>query len=364
MTSTRFGTIAYLETILLLLVTAAPLTGQSQKPIKLWSTDLGSDSEFNKRLEVEEVLLTPPDVGILANGKLFCAFYSDGKVGFDLTLQTMRFHVLEIDAQTGAPGRRLDFRSSDDRARALAIGNGGFVALADDALTQFTDDFSAAAIFPAPLAGTSRDRDFWLADPAEHGNEIVLYHRLAAEDRQEVIWLKSNDLTVLKKQPALFGYGPFTATHEKYDVNSLQNSVCSGCIARYLANDVIFLDSPAHFGGARRYLVKTTNGRVLMSGGLEEGAFDVSASLSSNRLAFLQWHYVGSGHINVTHFPAVAGEITVLDWGTKHSVGKIDLEGPTQNPSVGLQQSALALSPDGKYLAVLLHHTLTYYRLQ
>ncbi|MGD0628888.1 MAG: hypothetical protein ABR987_06020, partial [Terracidiphilus sp.] len=48
--------------------------------------------------------------------------------------------------------------------------------------------------------------------------------------------------------------------------------------------------------------------------------------------------------------------------------GLVGLSGSTNerttNPSAGLSQMALALSPNGEFLAVLLHHTLSFYRLR
>jgi DNA-binding beta-propeller fold protein YncE len=74
-------------------------------------------------------------------------------------------------------------------------------------------------------------------------------------------------------------------------------------------------------------------------------------------------HFKGHGLLYKTNFDSLTGRIVVLDWGANKEVAQLKLDEPAGNPSDGLSQSALALSPDGKYLAVLLHHTLTCYRL-
>lgn len=51
------------------------------------------------------------------------------------------------------------------------------------------------------------------------------------------------------------------------------------------------------------------------------------------------------------------------DWNTNKVIAEIDVNEHASNPSAGLAQMALALSPDGKYLVVLFHHTLTTYQL-
>jgi hypothetical protein len=74
-------------------------------------------------------------------------------------------------------------------------------------------------------------------------------------------------------------------------------------------------------------------------------------------------HYVGSGSPVQTNFESITGKIMVLDWNMNKPVAEIEVNEPAGNPSAGLTQMALALSPNGKYLAVLLHHTLSLYRL-
>jgi hypothetical protein len=345
------------------LMVAPSIAGQSQKPVKLWSVDLGADPDFQKRLSIEEVLLTPPSLTILGNSQIICGFYDDKLVGFDSSLKKKRFHVLEIDAGTGTLGRKLDFQSSDDRAGVHAVAGDNFVVLAGDQLEKFDSDFSPVGSFPTPVDGTIQHREFWLIDVLWGGEEIALYHRLGGEDRQEVTWLRSNDLSVVKSQPAKFGWGPFTATSDKYAVNPMEDSGCAGCISWFLTDGVVFLDFPTHFAANRRYAIQTLAGKKLISGSLAAEANDLTESMFAERAAFFQWHYVGSGLFYVTHYPSVAGQITVVDWKTNRQIAEIEVEDPTQNPSAGFRESALALSPDGKFLVVLLHHTLTYYRL-
>lgn len=142
--------------------------------------------------------------------------------------------------------------------------------------------------------------------------------------------------------------------------------LCKLCNAYFLANDLIFVDrSFVATGIVRRgtYSIETVSGEKRASGRLDYGAGDFTRAANTPRLAYLSGHYQGSGFPIQTHFNSLTGKFTVLDWNTNKRVAEIEVSEPAGNPSAGLIQSALALSPDGKYLLVLLHHTLTCYRL-
>jgi hypothetical protein len=332
---------------------------RAQRPTLLWSADLAQDADFQKRLSVSEVLLTPPAVAFLNDEQVICSFYDDEKVGFDLSLTRNRFHVLEIDAHTGAFGRKLDFPSVDDRANAQPLANGSFVVLAGDKLQEFHKDFSPAFSYPTPIAGTNQRRDSWLMDVTPGGNQIALYHHLGAEGRQDLTWLRSGDLAPDRPIAAEGGF-LLTASNNTYIVDSMDQEPCTGCLAWYLTDDLLFVDRPTHFADHRAYAIQTGSGKRIASGSLEGGGADVSRSMNSTRVAFL---HGGGSLFSLTFQPPVAATVTVLDWTTKKRVVEIYLSQPATNPSAGFSQSALALSPDGRYLLVLLHHTLTCYEL-
>jgi hypothetical protein len=335
------------------------ISAHAQKATLLWSVDLAKDPDFEKRLSVSEVLLTPPAVAFLNDEQIICSFYDDERVGFDLSLTRNRFHVLEIDAHTGAFGRKLDFPSVDDKAKALPLADGSFVVLAGDKLQEFHKDFTLAFSYPTPIAGANQLPDSWLMDIAPGGGEIALYHHLGAEDRQDMTWLRSSDLAPVRTIAAEGGFF-LTASNNAYIIDSMDQEPCTGCLAWYLTDDLLFVDRPTHFADHRAYAIQTLSGKRIASGPLEGGGADISRSMNSTRVAFL---HGGGSQFSLTFQPPVAATVTVLDWTTKKRLVELELTQPATNPSVGFSQSALALSPEGKYLLVLLHHTLTCYKL-
>jgi hypothetical protein len=351
----------------LILASVHSIPAACQNPAKSWSVDLTTNPDFRQRASVSEVLLKPPEVEFLRDGQIICGFYDGEEVGFDPAPGKNRFHVLEIDGSTGIIGRELGFPSFDDDAKMLPVADGGFVVLAGDELAKFDRGFTLQASYTTPHGGTIRNPDLWFMTSVAKGEGIALYHRrwTDGDDHHEVIWLRGSDLSFIRRQEVEGGYaGLFTASSDRYIPNTPGDSVCEGCIARFLSDQELFVDRPAGFAANRRYEIQTTIGKRIAGGRLEGGAYDFNLSASSDRLVFLQWHYVGRGFFYVTQFPSVAGKVTVLDWKRNKRVAEIECSEPTQNPSAGFTESAMAISPDGGRLAVLLHHTLTVYQLQ
>lgn len=190
-------------------------------------------------------------------------------------------------------------------------------------------------------------------------------------------WLRSTDLSLLSSLPSsgfdlnmnASSNSVTTYRDERLDVVSKSGSVlfsCRSCIPHFLTDDLLFVDRGFVDTGIDRqgtYSIETLSGEKRASGRLDHGAADFTRAANASRLAYLSGHFRGSGFPVQTHFNSLGGKITVLDWSANKRVAEIEINEPAGDPSAGLTQSALALSPDGKYLLVLLHHTLTCYRL-
>jgi hypothetical protein len=96
---------------------------------------------------------------------------------------------------------------------------------------------------------------------------------------------------------------------------------------------------------------------------LEAGSLHFTRSSQSPRIAFVTGHYLSRGFFYKTKSYSITGNIIVLDSKSNKTISQIDWNEAITSSSAGLNQMALALSPDGEYLAVILHHTLNFYRL-
>lgn len=334
-------------------------------PTKLWSIDLGTDNDFQRRLGIEEVLLSPPSIEFLNDAKLICGFYTGAKIGSSEAQGGNGYDVLGIYTQNGALGRRLRFSAWENDYRILPVVDNSFVVLAGDELKKFNSEFDASAVIPAARVEGEKQFDRRETDVSPTGKTVLLYSHQPGDDQAEWRWLRSEDLSVIRSihAPVATGTGIKTADDEAirgaafdqilFDRDG-ERTVCARCAVHFITDDLLFLD----YGHS--YSIETTKGQEQHSGELNVEALHFTRSSRASRIAFLTGHYIQG---NSSNPDSIAGRIMVLDWKKKKQVTEISWTEPVHDPSAGLNQMALALSPDGKYLAVLLHQTLSFYRL-
>ena len=335
-------------------------------PQKLWSVDLSLDPDFRKRIETNEVLLAPPSLNFLNQDQIICGYYSRGPL-VEGEVAGNGYHVLEISSREGMFGRKLTFDAPEDGYRSLPVADGGFVVLAADKLTKFTNQFKPSVVLPAPrvMAGAAFDR--WHIGVSPTGRTVLLYSRRVGQNG-EWKWLNSATLSTVTE---VSSPGPAPDSDiEASDEAAIRNryldrvvfsakgerQICPRCDA-YFVNDQTFLIDKGTL-----YLIETEEGQKILTGKLDWGVSQFARSSFSSVIALTTGHYLYHGlPVIAQHWYAVAGTVLVLDWKTKKVMTEFSWKEPIANASAGLSQMALALSPDGTRLAVLLHHTLTLY---
>lgn len=338
----------------------------AQHPEKLWSVDLAADRVFQKRLSVLEVSLDAPSINFLSNSQIICDFYDGEKGGYNSSMPPSGYHVLEIDANNGAFGRKLDFQPVDDHSRALPTDDGSFIVFTGKELKKFNNEFTPGVSYPTAREQVGEVLDRLLVDVAPSLQTILLYYHRPRDTQGLWTWLRTKDFTVVKSfQSSLATRIYASDTEAIFDgVGNLQllsaeesTALCTRCSAYFLTDDLLFLDEQ------KSYTIETTAGENRGKGSLGIGGGKLARAAHSSRFAYVTGGIVGWGFPTQTHFNKIDGKIRVWDWTTNKVIAEIDVNEPVGNPSAGLAQMGLALSPDGKSLAVLLHHTLTLYRL-
>ena len=339
----------------------------AQAPERLWSIDLFQNKDFEKRLGVSELFLDSPSLGFLNDSQIICDFYDLPQPGYKLTAHLPGYHVLEISTKDGTLGRELDFQPIDDQSRALPIEDGGFVVFTGRDLIKFSSEFVRGNSYSIgrDQAGDSMGR--WLVDIAPSLQTILLYHLPAEVDAPgRWTWLSTKDFSVVKSlqssRATIVKTSDSAAILNSFADRRLLNApsptpICIRCNAYFITDDLLFVDRE------ESYFIQTVDGVRRAAGRLNIQALDFARAAHAPRVAFLTGRYGGWGFPLKSHFNTLNGKFIVLDWNTNKRVGEIELAEPVENPSAGFNQTALALSPDGKYLAVLLHHTLSLYRL-
>jgi hypothetical protein len=84
--------------------------------------------------------------------------------------------------------------------------------------------------------------------------------------------------------------------------------------------------------------------------------------MNAPRFAYATGHYKGSGFPNQTQF-APEMRVRIFDWGRMKQVAEISFAKPEQPVMTGFRQSAIALSHDGRSVAVLIDSVLSLYQL-
>jgi hypothetical protein len=336
--------------------------------VKFWSIDLDMDKDFQKRLRVLEVSLDAPSINFLNNSQIICDFYDGEKGGYNLSMPPSGYHVLEIDANNGAFGRKLDFQPIDDHSRAMSTDDGGFIIFTGKELRKFNNQFILSLSYSTPREQVGEYLDRWLVDVAPSLQTILLYYHRPGDPQGRWTWIRTKDLTVVKSfQSSLTTMIQGQASDTAAIFGGIGNQqllsagktaiICTRCDAHFLTNDLLFVDKEKSYG------IQTVEGKQQGVGKLDIQANSLTRAAHATRVAYVTGHYVGWGFPLQTHFGSITGKIIVLDWRTNREVVEIKVNERVDNPSAGLTQMALALSPDGKSLAVLLHHTLSLYHL-
>jgi len=335
-------------------------------PTRIWSVDLYGDPDFLKRQIVSEVSLNAPDVSFINDSQIICSFYGGETMGYNPSLKPSGYYVLEINVNDGKTGRKLIVQSVDDHSRAVPVV-GGFVVLGGGEVRKFNSTFVPQSSYPTPIENPDHRPDVWLMDVAPDGHSLFLYSHRVGNPQGTWRWLDTGDLSVSRSMP-----GPLITIPRASDTSGVvapmgmgdslfsgtrTAQVCSQCDAQFLADDVLFLASE------HSYAIKSLQGKSLGSGDLDVWASNFARSANSTRFAYSTGHYNGTGFPIQTQFKSVSSRTLVVDWSTNKPVAEVDTDEPVGNPSAGLSQMALALSPNGKLLAVLVHHTLSLYRL-
>lgn len=373
---------AFVLFVLVFFLLSSAASVKAQSPIRLWSLDLSTDQDFRKRLPITNPFLTPPSLDFIGHGKLIVSFADNIQSAPNPASPEMKafgFHVLEVDSVSGKPGKKLTFSVLTEAAQTIAIADGNFVVLADEELKKFSDSLGEIGSLPTPLKlhGQPTEQlisgkpylnpryESWVIEVAPGGRELVLAH-IQNPLVMQLEWVSADDfktIATVQAQPSRqFSEGNRAALLFQYDKLLIASSgqetpICSRCLrAHFLTDDLLVVDERTKFE------IRTVAGDRRGEGKLNEEMFEFYRALSASRFAYATGHYKGSGFPLQTHFaPQMA--VRVFDWERMKQVAELKFDEPEKAVSGGLTQTAIAISQDGRNLAVLINGTLTLYRL-
>jgi hypothetical protein len=270
------------------------------------------------------------------------------------------FHVLEFNAADGSMQHELSFSVSTDHARALPVIGNKIVVFDGTHLQLFDAELK-------PLSGRSNTITSAEVDPfrlkvdvtPNHDAVVLLY---SARDGGFVAkWLRGDDFKEFRSVQARLSsalsisddaiLGHNVSELIAIQANGAIRSLCSSCDGHFINDGLLFISDDT------TYHIESSDGTIHAKGNLDLQARKFTTSLLSPLIAYSTGKYIFGLSNRITR------EIVVLNSMTNQIVSEINMEEQIGNPSAGGNQMSLALSPDGKLLGVLLHHTLTVYRL-
>ena len=355
-------------------------------PQQLWSVDLSADPDFSKRALADNRLsLRPPSLGFLDNEHFVVAFDDNSSELSGFEMRPFGFHVVEATATLGRLGAKRSWQVLNSTSQVVPIRNGRVLVLVGEQLKELSSDFGEVATLSIPLELHGRptpmhlpsglflnpDYERWQVDVTPDGNAVVLAHYVGPQATIE--WLGSSDLkrgnSVNFTAPGLktvFAGGDFAlvTAHNVPPVlltrSGEQRKLCD-CgteVARVATNELIFL------AARTEYRLVTREGEVRQSGKIKLTGHQFDRAAELGRFAYTSGFYKGSGFPLQTSFtPQMT--VHIVDTRTLKQIAEKTFVQPPV-PKGGFSyghESAIALSPDGRRLLVLIGSTISLFAI-
>ena len=374
----------------------------SQKPE--WSFDLQNSPAYAARMERVRKAFSPhlprPQLAFLSADTLAVSF-ADGSWQ-DYQPETPRgffhFRAFFIDtAKSTLTGPTLSWPTPDDDSILLPLSDGGFVTLACKHLVRYSSDFSVVRQASVPADPGNEGPEFanygstavyqieyWRAQEDPKGQVVVLSHYGPAGT--SYFWISPESLSVAgmakdRDAPSVAGTkdvhagailpasraiaaGPWTFPTIAYDDGAWQTFcplVEAFSMAIFANEDKFFAEYSSHQGV--RYALVDNRCRILLDlPGIYSNGELGAVSRAGNRIAIGErsplYTSVFSRAIRVKLI------LRIWDLDRPREIERLTLSQRKSGIVVtGMDDFAIALSPDGKTLAVLIDATLMLYSI-
>jgi hypothetical protein len=338
----------------------------SKEPAAVWSIELSlNNANCRNSLGGAEAV---PTVRFVNQFQLLYASYGNREIQTDGCTVLGKYSVIEISVGNGAIGRKLEYVALEKDYTALPVADGGFVVLAGERLTKFDSNFNRQGELDTSRVQGPRVFDRSQIDVSPSGKTILLYRHAVGDRSSQWEWLDSSDLAVIQSLRAGTSTELSLRAADRQVIRNAgfaedivdpsgERTLCTKCIAYFADNDWWFIDR------SKTYSISTSKGSDKFGGKLDIDALHFARAALAHRIAFVTGHYVGSGFPLQEHFDKIDGRVVVLDWSSNKEVASIPWTEAVDSHSEGLTRMALALSPDGKLLAVMRHSQLTLYAI-
>ena len=362
-------------------IAAFGASSRAQMPTELWSVDLSTNPNFAARKKAEKAIRPSPHLQFGGNDFIVVGFDDDTpSYPEPLPARHFKFHLLELDSGSGKFERQVEFPVVNGNSDLQATADNNLLLLTGEELLKLSPRLETLQSLATPLSHhgeavtisingrpySSEVYEWWKMGMSSSGKVVLLQHKRSPQE-EELRWISTDNLTtrqvVAESQTAneISGNDNSAILETPFHplILSASGTVktlpdCQRCGAVYFVSQDRILEDLS-----TAYRIVDLSGSILREGKLKIDVSDVSRSLQTSKIAFTTGFIPPS--LSSVHF-----DVIVFDLISTKELSRLKFTlpiDPQMNP-VTAPKHALALSPDGKKLAVLFGDKLTCYSLE
>jgi hypothetical protein len=349
------------------------------------SRNLSDESTFRDRMHGDYFNLKRPALGFLGDSTVILSYDTKTALEHEVAAGNT-FNVLMISAADGRTVTRLQVNALSGASQAMPVSKDDFVVLSGEKLSRYSrglqitkqvtvdppvcsmvlttpgDFVNLRCIYNMQRLDVSPDRSKLLMRSDERRQE-------STPPRYKWTWFDTGTLeqtaqwvapgnTEFRAANSEFISGLGGRGHAYLVTEGARSSICADCFqAFFVAPDLRVEDS------GKRLELKNSAGDVLYRANLSDSTSGVAASAESSMFVYVT---VTGGLGGLPSFgpPKVHFKLHVCDWKEKREVAifRYDVAQPGPEMS-GASQSSVAISPNGRVVALIVDSTLTLFYL-
>jgi hypothetical protein len=337
----------------------------------LWSLDLSNDPDFQKRPPVAWRALVSLDLNFVDNQTLALAFDNASDPYAESQSAANDFVIATIGVNQGKFEKRLRISARVGKSRSVSASDSTLITLIGNSISKLSADLSK--LTEAKLgclqdqASSNQETDDHICHLENIGIDVtpgelqVSIRQKSSDAAVKWIWMKPEDLSITRVWPGRWSEGyaagnsavileqgrgvPSLATNDD------SHPLCERCWHGYFVTDTVFL---LDYGGS--FQIIDSRGSKLAEGKLESPIDSLGRSRVASRFAYVTTAGSLFSHSNHSH-------VHIFDWKAMKEIGGWEYTSRSQERDLGGTQTRIAISPDGRSVALLVNKTLLYYSI-
>lgn len=375
-------TISTFRLIATALVLASPnCLAQAEHVKQLWSVDLSKDADF--KMNISSVMLgdTPFDLFFLDSKRLALSFNVKTELPVDGSSNSGVRILSTVNVPNGQFENRLRISVPSGSGRLAPAADGNMAVLVDHDLHKYSADLHQLAEVHIPscrseLPKPDSDSDS-LSDKGcskkplrmdiTPGEKQIVVEQVYPEGRSDLLWINPIDLSINTRSSSPWSQSFVAGNNATLRVPGRgrpwlvnrdgEKGLCDRCWRAYfVTDDLILLEYQGSFQ------IVDLQGQTKASGHLV-GLASFQRARDAPRFVYVETTGGYTGPLNVL-FPKLHFRVHVFDWKQMKEFANWTYTGTASETDLGGVGTAIAISPGGENVALLVNGRLTLYSLK